>query len=346
MLGPASLARAGKSITSGVKIEAEGYTGGCTSGPIAIPTAKKTLTYLLTAGHCLAKTGGVETIWKSDNKVIGPALPGYENGENGHPDYGAILIASAHQEWPLGSGKFIKGEWQTGKDGDPVKARMFNGTNTIKVTGEQKPQIGNKNCHVGYETPRSKSCGVIALLNWGPKYGFVEECGAKETTACPANTKVAESAPGDSGGPWFSEGNEGLMEGINAGRGEEVACAEVTGKNGGFPSYGNCLEWANLGTGAYYRTYLTGTEATQFEPLKQPVAGATPGALEALGLELLTTADEKRTSTCFKVAKTEVTYKGEKKEIYKGKYKNKACTELAPVPGKYYEGPEGKYEEG
>jgi hypothetical protein len=51
---------------------------------------------------------------------------------------------------------------------------------------------------------------------------------------------------------------------------------------------------------------------------------------------------------CAKVAKVTVKYtekgKEKSKAITEGKYSNAACTELAPTPGKYISGPEGKYE--
>jgi hypothetical protein len=243
-----------------------------------------------------------------------------------------------------------------------VEARTATGK---PVTGEQKPEVGKEDCLVGEIS--GTTCGRIAALNWGSgNFGFVGECGKKmePPAACLAGTTIATSVGGDSGGPWFPKGNEGLVEGINRGRGEEVECRNTGENKAGqyrFASEAECAAYAGAGEGEWERFYVppNGVVPT-FEPLKQPVAGAPKGALDAMNLVLLTTANENR-GECVLVKKGD--YKDatcEEEDLKKGKptgkyefeaegscypkkdgrFGNPACTELKEKKGK----PKGKYE--
>lgn len=78
------------------------------------------------------------------------------------------------------------------------------------------------------------------------------------------------------------------------------------------------------------------------------IVGLCLAAMFALSAMSASSAFAGEAGICAKVGKTTVKYisKGKEKEkaITEGKYSDKNCQELAPEPGKYYSGPEGKYE--
>lgn len=303
-----------QSIRSGVKIEAnfingkgESKTVACTAGPQVIPTANKSQTYLLTAGHCVdlettetPTTKPTEAIWTAGGKVIGPGVK-YVDETTG--DYGDILIAATGEEFkePV-KGKEqnkevkVKGEWQTNNPKDPVEAVTASG---VKVTGEQKPEVGTRenphnNCHRGWVT--GKTCSTVEALNWDlneTSTGLVAECTGKVVSApCPLGTRGGSSVGGDSGGPFFPENNEKLVEGIDKGRGQEIQCATKVG--GDYMTETACWEYTrNVGEGGFERKYAA-TNGVQvlFQPLKKYPGTAPQGALEGLGVELLTATNE------------------------------------------------------
>src|SRR5580704_11712231 len=55
-----------KPLTAGVRIKAENGEA-CTAGPLVLPkaAAKRAETYVLTAGHCIEKGGGVNKVWSA-----------------------------------------------------------------------------------------------------------------------------------------------------------------------------------------------------------------------------------------------------------------------------------------
>jgi hypothetical protein len=229
------------SITSGVTILTK-KKPECTAGPIGINEKKERV--LITAGHCIEKVGEEwSAIDKTEKESVIGSTKKFVNGsekEGGKlGDYGEILVGKA---------------WQTGNAEHPVFAvtarwKVMNEKkeeNSYPVVGEQTPQVGNTACLVGQNT--GESCGKVKMLNVTNAVGgrFREGLVSVET---------AESAGGDSGGPWLflTEKEEIFMQGSHV------------GKSGGIPV---------------------------FQPLKQPVEKAAAGSLEGLGLKLLTKANE------------------------------------------------------
>jgi hypothetical protein len=229
------------SITSGVTILTK-KKPECTAGPIGINEKKERV--LITAGHCIEKEGEE---WSAINKaekesVIGRAkkfVNGSEKEGGKLGDYGEISIEKA---------------WQTGNAEHPVFAvtarwKVMNEKkeeNSYPVVGEQTPQVGNTACLVGQTT--GESCGKVSMLN------VTNTAGGRFREGL-VSVESAESAGGDSGGPWLflTEKEEIFMQGSHV------------GKTGGVPV---------------------------FEPLKQPVEKAAAGSLEGLSLTLLTKANE------------------------------------------------------
>jgi len=200
-----------KTLTSGVTIESFTNKELCTAGPMAIPKTNKSATYLLTAGHCIKKGGGLGGKWYAytrggTKQEIGVAAEYYDETK---ADVGAILINNP-------------GFWvNTSKDRvntskDPVFADTAEWTKepalSHLVEGERQPVKGKTNCHEGQTT--GQSCGEIGEVgitaNVGGELveGLVEDIGA-----------MRES--GDSGGPWLFIQTKApypvLMEGTHEG---------------------------------------------------------------------------------------------------------------------------------
>jgi Trypsin len=191
-----------KTITSGVSIL--NVPPNCTGGPLAIPKASKSETYLLTAGHCLVEPSRFGTKWYAYNragesKEIGASVPEFFDETKG--DVGAIKINQS-------------GYWVSTKANDPVFADTTewsknNPETSYFVTGERQPSlVGFTNCHEGQTT--GQSCGVITKTGAtnGITVGLIEDA-------------EATSAGGDSGGPWLfitTKDNEALMEGVHVGK--------------------------------------------------------------------------------------------------------------------------------
>jgi hypothetical protein len=194
-----------KTLTSGVTIKTA--TGGrCTAGPMAIPKVAKNETYLLTAGHCIVYSGGVNETWYAFNRAgtkeaIGPAA---EVVFPTKADVGAIKIDNP-------------GYWvNSGKD--PVFADTAewtkNSETSYPVAGERLPVAGNTDCHEGQTS--GQSCGMITAV------GVTGDFGEEGTTENLVEIEGAISEGGDSGGPWLfitTKANEALMEGMHVGKG-------------------------------------------------------------------------------------------------------------------------------
>jgi hypothetical protein len=259
----------------------------CTAGPAAIPEATKKARVLLTAGHCIQSGGGENVEWLAFTRgltepTIGKARRFVNGGllKEKLGDFGEILIEGG-------------GGWQTGKPGLPVRAVTAEWKKAeetrYRVKGERVPVEGATNCHEGKTS--GEWCGQIKRLSLTIEY------------PPPLNTKEglvedekAISEGGDSGGPWLfiETNNEVRMEGTHAGKRHFVPCVK-SGKEGVgtefFTTEAECND---------YKTFREGAKGlwerklyTYFEPLRQPVAGAGLGSLEALKLELLTTANER-----------------------------------------------------
>jgi hypothetical protein len=204
-----------KPLTSGVSIQSERVGGKvevCTAGPMAIPKAQPSQTYLLTAGHCITKGNGLNGKWAafepSENGVtegiIGKAASANFNA-NG--DYGSILIE--------------KGFWTTGIANNPVYAVTAewkkNAEKSYPVVGEREPMEGAESCHEGQTS--GGSCGKVIETKGSIAYNNVKV----------ENLVVVEDAKseaGDSGGPWMfiepnsEEPNQVKIEGIDVAKQE------------------------------------------------------------------------------------------------------------------------------
>jgi hypothetical protein len=193
-----------KPLTSGVTIESSlsgGKTTICTAGPLAVPKANKSETYMLTAGHCV-DNGGSE--WfafttAAVKKKIGDADK-FQFSEAG--DYGDVLIE------PEPAGFWAK----AGNDPiSPVIAQWEREEPEIlhPVVQESTPTVKTINCHAGQTS--GESCGEIKALNQSLTYE-----GEKVDGLVKAEGAELKGLGGDSGGPWYSKGfdDEALMEGI------------------------------------------------------------------------------------------------------------------------------------
>jgi predicted nucleic acid-binding Zn ribbon protein len=226
----------------------------CSAGPAAIPVAHKDQTVLLTAGHCIERGGGLHIPWWGANRDLDEGIIGRSQ---------AYAVGSGPGGPPTGEYGDIEiepapnGEWQTGNARDPVLA--------VTARWEQGAEARYPIAGEILPAVGTKNChegavsggvcdGKVTGLNISTDIRGKKIEGLVEDTA--------KSRGGDSGGPWFFVGDKGeiYMEGTHAGK--------LVGFFGGVSSV--------------------------YEPLKQPVPGAAAGSLEALKLELLTTANELR----------------------------------------------------
>lgn len=173
-------------LVAGVTIRAIGQ-GKCTAGPTALlAEGGSTNTYMLTAGHCLARWGGKGTdVWTYEKeggkeKLIGEAVA----VENNKADIAAIQVNNPGfwaQEGAIPVAPTIA-QWSE-EESEPVS-----------VPGQLKPVVGWGACKQGQTT--GKSCGTIAAISvmQGTREQIVEVEGAT-------------GAHGDSGAPWYSIAN-------------------------------------------------------------------------------------------------------------------------------------------
>jgi hypothetical protein len=173
----------GSPLTAGVRIKAG--TKICTAGPLAIPISARAETYMVTVGHCIDNAGEEEDWFafpkKEEEKEIGPAGKWAIN-ERG--DYGKVKIKA---------GSF----WLTGEAKTPtyaVTARWSKKEETsYSVDGEQAPVKEAVTCHQGQST--GEKCGKIKNTS--------VEATVEEVLVKGLVEHEAESAAGDSGGPYM-----------------------------------------------------------------------------------------------------------------------------------------------
>jgi hypothetical protein len=312
-----------RSITAGVSI------GACTAGPLAINEKKERV--LLTAGHCIGKVG---ENWSAKEiagaeKVIGPVIAFANGGAAGEKkgDYADILIEAGWQTGKPAIPVFaVTAEW---KRMNEKKEKT-----SYPVREERVPVAKNTNCHVGQVS--GGTCGEIKMLNvsmaGGGKVaeGLVEDAG-----------QLISEGGDSGGPWLVFEGNEALMEGSHVGRvamceklavelegpqffKTQVECSslseypEKVGNKGTWERKAyKCVKAAKVEKGAQF--FKTEAECknnenagegewkrepelhTVYQPLRQPVGGASEGSLEALKLELLTTANEVLPAAAIKV---------------------------------------------
>jgi hypothetical protein len=195
-------------LTSGVRINPPVGTSGCTAGPMAIPIASKSETYVLTAGHCLY-SGGIGSKWTALNRSkesneIGP-VAAFSRATKG--DIGAIRIANP-------------GYWVTTKPQDPVFAEtaewsVKNPEPSYPVEGQQTPAQNAAVCFDGATT--GQSCGTVGVTTI--ERTFEESNGEKYTVEGLVEENGATTLGGDSGGPFLVilSNKSALMEGTLVG---------------------------------------------------------------------------------------------------------------------------------
>lgn len=199
-------------LNSGVSIQIEGGAFRCTAGPLVIPKATKSETYVLTAGHCLRNPGAVGSKWFAFNRnnearEIGPAAEFFTETKG---DIGAIRIANP-------------GFWVTVKEKDPVfpettEWSVKEAEPSYTVEGERQPVVGNTNCLEGQTT--GQSCGQITKTMVTETYE--EENNVKYTVEGLVEDAEATRASGDSGGPWLfiqtKSNTPAIIEGTHVGK--------------------------------------------------------------------------------------------------------------------------------
>jgi hypothetical protein len=221
-----------KTITPGVSISIERARPAsvCTAGPLAVRRGTAE-TYLLTAGHCIEKEGGVGTSWYSSTPAgaeqrteeIGPATTALNNDVG---DYGAIRIEPFFWAEPGNSPVFA----------GVVRWSRTREVEATAVSGEEASVAGLVNCHEGATS--GQQCGRVILvemqlLREGPLY-LVEDFACGEG--------------GDSGGPWINTtlGGELRIDGLES-RGEPERCGEELCPNEACASFYQPIQPALLG---------------------------------------------------------------------------------------------------
>jgi len=198
-----------KTLTSGVRIQSQGGAF-CSAGPMAIPKTSKSLTYVITAGHCIKGTagGGNGGKWFAftrggTKQEIGPAVEFFDETK---ADVGAILVNNP-------------GFWVNSSK-DPVFADTAEWTKNAEISypveREEVPVVGKTDCHEGQTT--GQRCGEIMALNRTINFG------GELVEGLIVNTASGEK--GDSGGPLMfittKANSAAFMEGTYEGQSEEA----------------------------------------------------------------------------------------------------------------------------
>lgn len=231
----------------------------CSAGPIGIPNANKKERILLTAGHCIEAGGGNGEEWLAFKRNVEELLIGKANANF---VFGGAAGAKKgdYGEIPIEAA----GGWQTGNAKIPVFAVSAEWGKAEEISYPVKEArvavVGQDSCHEGQTT--GESCGLVTEVNRTVAYeaGHVVE-GLITVAGAELNIEG-----GDSGGPFLylipgNANHEVIMEGIASGLEGAVEPAHT----------------------AFY------------QPLLKPEPGLLEGALEKLGLQLLTTGNEDRT---------------------------------------------------
>jgi streptogrisin C len=173
----------------------------CTVGPAVVPPKGVTETFVLTAGHCVAKVGeSFFSLNKEGTKTeeIGKAVAFLSEAAGNNVDVAVIKVENAFWK-QAGEVPVIPAiaEWSALKETEP-----------FIVKGELAPVVGEKTCISGQTT--GFHCGTIKATKL--TLGKLEELVEVEKTA---------TAGGDSGAPWFSEVGK-LVEGTHVGKNEKT----------------------------------------------------------------------------------------------------------------------------
>jgi trypsin len=185
-------------IVAGVSIDDEVENekkGDCTAGPAVIKRnrAKKeaaTETFILTAGHCINKKGGVGKKWYAFNK----AAERTEIGKSQAFIEAAVDVGVIKVETP---------NWAKANDPIPVVPTVAPwdkgaAPEPFPVTAQNDPMLGTKSCISGQTS--GTHCGEVIKTD----QTFEPGGGVKTENLIEVETgKITEG--GDSGAPWFNE---------------------------------------------------------------------------------------------------------------------------------------------
>lgn len=191
-------------MVAGVTIKSSKKT--CSAGPATIlqnrPTAKaKTETYLLTAGHCIQKGGGLGEKWLASDK-------------NGTSTEVGVAVDYLNKATDVGVIRITKPAKWVDEDNIPVVPAYATWDPKAEsepdpVIGQLKPVVNANTCLSGQSS--GTTCGIVAGVNVEVTYtsGVV----GKELTEVEGTTAVE----GDSGAPWYSneEISVGYIEGTH-----------------------------------------------------------------------------------------------------------------------------------
>lgn len=206
-------------IVSGVTLKSEATGSRCTAGPAIILTdlttaEKATVTYLLTAGHCIKGGGGIGGKWIAINKageetVVGEAVEGLrgEAGTEDKVDVGVIRVENAN--W-LHEGAV------------PVTPAIapWNPTAEVEpfaVTAQKAVAIEEITVCVSGQTAGTSCGGTITSAS--ATENFKNKAGEKWTVETLAEVEGTTTGKGTSGGPWFLESTPGEVMGTHVGAG-------------------------------------------------------------------------------------------------------------------------------
>jgi hypothetical protein len=191
-------------IAAGVSIEdLKSSEPVCTDGPAVIRkdlSKETTETFLLTAGHCIEKYGGVGREWYAFNKSgsvseIGSAVAYLTAAHGDKADVGVIKIETAH--W--------KNNTQTPV---PPQIALWGAAEPepFSVPGQIEPVVGHTTCISGEAS--SSHCGTIASVTATFPKGGEEESVLENMVEV---NSLVPTIGGDSGAPWYSSG-EGMTD--------------------------------------------------------------------------------------------------------------------------------------
>lgn len=197
-------AKCNPTIVGGVTIA--GPKKLCTAGPAVLLKNRATkdaatASYILTAGHCIAKDGGNGMSWFAYPKGSGTAK---EIGEaithiNGPTDEGVIEVKDTS-------------DWGKPKDPNPVVPAvaawdLTKETDPTQVLSQAEPSLGARTCLSGQRS--GKRCGKIVTEKASGTFS-----GVKLEELTEVNLETTKAGEGDSGGPMAAEAAPSAVEGM------------------------------------------------------------------------------------------------------------------------------------
>jgi len=204
-------AKCDPTIVGGVTISSGSKS--CSAGPTVLLSNRAnkeaaTATFLLTAGHCIAKAGGNGVAWFAYKKgsttaeYIGDSVTHI----NGPTDEGVIEVNNP-------------GKWATADDPTPVVPAvaawdLSKETDPTTVLSKAEPVVGARSCLSGQRS--GKRCGEITAEKVTDTFS-----GVKTEELVKVDLEKTKAGEGDSGGPWAAEAAPSAVEGIMVGVDDE-----------------------------------------------------------------------------------------------------------------------------